>query len=60
MRRQVLDDLKVVGRHVRELREVTSTTGKALFHLRFASYPWPWHEMSNGLLSLEHIQQRGK
>jgi len=20
----------------------------------------PWHEMSNGLLSLEHIQQRGK
>src|ERR1700720_4716303 len=30
--------------------EVTSTTGKALFHLRFRKLPHgPWHEMSNGL-----------
>jgi hypothetical protein len=40
--------------------DVTVKDSKLLFHLRFGSYAWPWHEMSNGLLSLEHIQQRGK
>ena len=45
----------------RTLSEVTSTTGKALFHLRFRKLPMaPGMRCRTGFPTLQHFHQRDK